>query len=103
LNPSSTHTSFGKQHTTNNKTPFGSTHNTFTELQYTRDDTNQVNKEMTKDEEYHSYYENSSQQSSENLTKDLADLTKGRNGHKPESDMVLFMAYNCGGVCPCGV
>jgi len=44
-------------------------------------DINQVNKEMTKDAQYHSYYEKSSQQSSEEITKDLADLTRGRNGH----------------------
>ena len=35
-------------------------------------DANQANKEMTKD----SHYEKSSQQSSEGLTKDLADLTR---------------------------
>jgi len=32
LNPSRTHTSFGKHYTTNHITPFGSTQNKFTEL-----------------------------------------------------------------------
>jgi len=37
-------------------------------------DTNQANKEMTKDAHYHSHFEKSSPQSSEYLSKDLADL-----------------------------
>jgi len=39
---------------------------------------------LTKDAQYHSYYEKTSQKSSEDLTKDLAELTRGRKGHKSE-------------------
>ena len=39
-------------------------------------DTNQANKEMTNDAHYLSHHEKSSQQSSEDLTKDLANLTE---------------------------
>jgi len=56
-------------------------------------DTNQANKEMTKDAHYHSHYEKSSHQSSENLTNDLADLTRGRNGHKPEHLMIFLLVF----------
>jgi len=35
---------------------------------------------MTKESNYHSHYEKSSQLSSEDSTKDLADLTRRRNG-----------------------
>jgi len=52
-------------------------------------DTNQANKEMTKD----AHYEKSSQQSSEDLTKYLADLTRGRNGHKPENLMFFLLVF----------
>jgi len=59
-------------------------------------DSNQANKEMTKD----THYEKSSQQSSEYLTKDLtyltkdlADLTRGRNGHKPEHLMFFLLVF----------
>jgi len=52
-------------------------------------DANQANKEMTKD----AHYEKSSQQSNEDLTKDLADLTKGRNGHKPEHLMFFLLVF----------
>jgi len=40
---------------------------------------------MTKDV----HYEKSSQQSSEDFTKDLTNLSRGRNGHKPEHLNVL--------------
>ena len=53
------------------------------------DDANQANKEMTKD----AHYEKSSQQSSEDLTKDLADLTRGRNGHKPKHLMFFLLIF----------
>jgi len=36
------------------------------------------------------HYEKSSKQSSEDLTQDLADFTRGRNGHKPEHLMFFF-------------
>jgi len=52
-------------------------------------DANQANKEMTKD----AHYEKSSQQLSEDLTKDLADLTRGRNGHKPEHLMFFLLDF----------
>jgi len=45
-------------------------------------DENQANKEMTKD----AYYEKSSQQSSE-------DLTRGRNWHKPEHVMFFLLVF----------
>jgi len=47
-------------------------------------DTIQANKEMTNDSNYHSHYEKSSQLSSENPTKDLAYLTRRRNGLRLE-------------------
>jgi len=43
-------------------------------------DTIQANKEMTKDSNYHSHYEKSSQFSSEDPAKDLTDLTRRING-----------------------
>jgi len=52
-------------------------------------DANQANKEMTKD----AHYEKSSQQSSEDLTKDLTDLARGRNGHKPEHLMFFMLVF----------
>jgi len=52
-------------------------------------DANQTNKEMTKD----AHYEKSSQQSSEDLTKDLANLTRGRNGHKPDHLMFFLLVF----------
>jgi len=52
-------------------------------------DTNQANKEMTK----HAHYEKSSQQSSEYLTRDLADFTRGRNGHKPEHLLFFLLVF----------
>jgi len=52
-------------------------------------DTNQANKEMNKV----AHYEKSSQQSSENLTKDLADLTRGRNGHKPKHLIFFLLVF----------
>jgi len=52
-------------------------------------DANQANKEMTKD----AHYEKSSKQSSEDLTKDLANLTKGRNEHKPEHLMLFLLVF----------
>jgi len=39
------------------------------------------------------HYEKSSQQSSEDLTKDLADLTRGRTGHKPEHFMFFLLVF----------
>ena len=56
-------------------------------------DTNQANKEMTKDACYHSHYKKSSQHLSEDLTKDLADPTRGRNGQKPEHLMFFLMVF----------
>jgi len=56
-------------------------------------DTNQANKEMIKEAHYHSHHEKSSQQSSEDLIKDLADLTKGRNGQKPEHLMFFLLVF----------
>jgi len=44
---------------------------------------------MTKD----AHYEKSSQQSSEDLTKDLPDLPRGRNGHKPKHLMFLLLVF----------
>jgi len=44
---------------------------------------------MTKD----AHYEKSSQQSSEDFTKDLADLARGRNGHKPEHLMFFLLVF----------
>ena len=58
-----------------------------------RSDTNQVNKEMTKDAHYHSHYKKSSQHSSEDLTKDLTDLTRGRNGQIPEHLKFFLLVY----------
>jgi len=52
-------------------------------------DVNQAKKEMTKD----AHYDKSSQQSSEDLTKDLAYLTRGRNGHKPEHLMFFLLDF----------
>jgi len=48
---------------------------------------------MTKDPHYHSHYEKPSHQSSEDLTKDLADLTRGRNGHKLEHQMFFLLFF----------
>jgi len=48
---------------------------------------------MTKDTNDLSYYEKSSQQTSENLTKDLANLTRGRNGHKPEHLLFFLLVF----------
>jgi len=44
---------------------------------------------MTKD----AHYEKSSQQSSKDLTKYLADLIRGRNGHKPEQSSEDLTKY----------
>jgi len=55
--------------------------------------TNQANKEMTKDANYHSHHEKSSQQSSENLTKDPTNLTKGGNGQKLEHLMFFLLVF----------
>ena len=52
-------------------------------------DANQANNEMIND----AHYEKSSQQSSEDLTKDLADLTRRRNGHKPEHLMFFLLVF----------
>jgi len=48
---------------------------------------------MTKDLNYHSHYEKSSQLSSEDLTKDLADLTRRRNGQRPEHQMFFLLVF----------
>jgi len=42
---------------------------------------------------YHSHYEKSSQLSSENPTKDLVDLTKKRNGQRPEHQMFFLLVF----------
>jgi len=56
-------------------------------------DTIQANKEMTKDSNYHSRYEKSSQLSSEDPTKDIADLTRRRNGQRPEYQMFFILVF----------
>ena len=56
-------------------------------------DTNQANKQMAKDAHYHSHYKNSSQHSSEDLIKDLAYLTRGRNRQKPEHLMFFLLIF----------
>jgi len=52
-------------------------------------DANQANKEMTKD----AHYEKSFYQSSEDLTKDLGNLTRERNGHKPEHLIFFLLVF----------
>ena len=54
-------------------------------------DTIQANKEMTKDSHDHSHYEKSSQLSNEDPTKDLANLTRRRNGQRPEHQMFFLL------------
>jgi len=54
-------------------------------------DTNHANKEMTKEAHYYSNHEKPSQQSSEDLIKDLANLTRGRNGEKPKHLMFFLL------------
>jgi len=56
-------------------------------------DTIQANKEMINDLNYHSHYEKSSQLSSENPTKDLTDLTRRRNGQRPEHQMLFLLVF----------
>ena len=56
-------------------------------------DTIQVDKKMTKDSRDHSYYEHSSQQSSQDPTKDLMDLTRGRTRHRPEHQMFFLLIF----------
>jgi len=56
-------------------------------------DTIQANKKMTKDSNYHSHYEKSSQLSSEDPTKDLADLIKRRDGQRPEHRMFFLLIF----------
>jgi len=56
-------------------------------------DTIQANKEMTKDSNYHSHYDKSSQLSSEDPTKDLADLTRRRNGQRPKCQMFFLPVF----------
>ena len=54
-------------------------------------DTIQVDKKMTKDSRDHSHYEQSSQQTSQNPTNDLMDLTRGRTGHRLEHQMFFLL------------
>jgi len=56
-------------------------------------DTIQANKEMTKDSNYHLHYEKSSQLSSEDPTKDLADLTRRKNWQRAEYQMFFLMKF----------
>ena len=56
-------------------------------------DTIQANKDMTKDSHDHSHYEKSSQLSNEDPTKDLADLTRRRNGQRPEHQMFFLLVF----------
>jgi len=56
-------------------------------------DTIQDNKEMTKDSHYHPHYEKSSQLSSKDPTKDLADLSRRRNGQRPEHQLVFLLVF----------
>jgi len=48
---------------------------------------------MTKNSNYYSHYEKSSQLSSENPTKDLKDLTRRRNGQRPEHQMFFLLVF----------
>jgi len=59
----------------------------------TLSDTNQANKKTTKDANYHSHYEKSSQLSSEDPTNDLANLTRRRNGKRPKHQMFFFLVF----------
>jgi len=52
-------------------------------------DTIQANKEMTKN----SHYEKSSLLSNEDPTKDLAYLTRRRNGQSPEHQMFFLLVF----------
>jgi len=56
-------------------------------------DTIQASKEMTKDSNYHSHYEKSSQLSSEDPTKDLADLTRRRNWQILEHQIFFLLVF----------
>jgi len=56
-------------------------------------DTIQANKKMTKDSHDHSHYEKSSQLSSEDPTKDLTNLTRRRNGQRPEHQMFFLLVF----------
>ena len=56
-------------------------------------DTIQANKEITKDSNYHSHYEKSSQLSSENTSNDLSNLTRKRNGQRPEHQMFFLLVF----------
>jgi len=53
----------------------------------------QASKDMTKDSHDHSHYEKSSQLSNEDPAKDLADLTKRRNGQRPEHQMFFLLFF----------
>jgi len=59
----------------------------------TQDDTIQVNKVMTKASIDHSHYDKLSQQSSQDPTKDLANLTRRRSGHRPEHQMFFLLVF----------
>jgi len=48
---------------------------------------------MVKDSHDHSHYEKSSQLSSEDLTKDLVDLTRRRNGQKQEHQIFFLLVF----------
>jgi len=48
---------------------------------------------MTKDSNYHSHYEKSSQLSSEDPTKDLANLIRRRNGQRLEHQMFFLLVF----------
>jgi len=55
-------------------------------------DASQVNKKMTKDANDHSHYEKSSQHASE-------DLTRGRNGQRPEHLMFFLLVFLIISIC----
>jgi len=48
---------------------------------------------MTKDSRDNSHREQSSQQSSQDPTKDQTDLTRRRNGHRPEHQMFFLLVF----------
>jgi len=56
-------------------------------------DTIQVDKKMTKDSRDHLHYEQSSQQSNQDPTKDLMNLTRRRTGHRPEHQMFFLLVF----------
>jgi len=54
---------------------------------------NKANKEIIKYSHDHSYYEKSSQLSSEDPTKDLPDLTRRSNEQRPEHQIFFLLVF----------